>query len=88
MPDFGPANEDAPREARAVRRLRIQVAFGAALASLIVLHRYVPMGDYRPWIEHAQLWIATLLAFDVLVRPALRRLLPTEVTIRFGHGQK
>ncbi|GLW95223.1 hypothetical protein [Actinokineospora globicatena] len=67
-----------------VRRLYRHTVFGACLAVLVVVGHYLALGEYERWVGWAQVWIATGLVFDVVVRPVLRRVVPTRIVIDFS----
>lgn len=88
MSDSRPADRDERKRARVVRQLRRQVALGVLLALLIAVDRYVLLGSFQPWVQHAQVWIAGALVLDVLVRPVMARFWPTFVIIGYRPREK
>lgn len=73
---------------RAMLRLRVQAGIGALLALTIVADRHLSAGVVDSWLENVQLWGAGILAFDVIVRPVLKVIVPVEATFKFRHHRK
>jgi hypothetical protein len=78
------SSEGGRRHARLVRRYRRQGAFAAALALTILLRQYVTSEAFEPWWERIQVTLAGVLVIDLLVRPVLRRIVPTRVIVQYG----
>ncbi|RLK53816.1 hypothetical protein [Actinokineospora cianjurensis] len=76
----------AERSQSTVRRLYRHTACGACLAVLVVAGHYLALGEHEGWLSWAQVWIATALVVDVVVRPVLRRVLPTRIVIDYSRN--
>jgi hypothetical protein len=84
MSELARADDGACEHTRLVRRYRRQLALAVALALAFFLREYVPLGDIEPWMVRLQLALATALVLDVLVRPALRRIVPTTIIFQYN----
>lgn len=84
MSEGSRADAGACDHTRLVRRYRRQVALAVALALTFFLREYVSLGEVELWLERLQLTLAAALVLDVLVRPVLRRIVPTKIIVQYG----
>lgn len=84
VPELPQEDQRVREYARLVRRYRRQAIFAVPLALTIFLHQYMSGGDLESWLVRLQAPLAGCLIIDVLVRPVLRRIVPTKVIVQYG----